>query len=75
MPGSRAGAQVVRTNANLLHFHSTPSVLESSIGGVDLIGSKVAAHTSATGTTKSKSCFIAVILITGASSLGVLLLL
>jgi hypothetical protein len=31
------GAQVVRTNADLLHFHSTPSALDSSIGGVDLI--------------------------------------
>jgi hypothetical protein len=54
------GAQVVRINADLLHFHSTPSALESSIGGVDLIGSKVAA--SAKNATMSKGHFISVIL-------------
>lgn len=55
-------------NADLLHFHSDPSALESRIGGVDLIGSKVAAHASATNATMSKGRFIAVILISGASS-------
>jgi hypothetical protein len=40
------GAQVVKINADLLHFHSIPSALESSIGGVDLVGSRVAAHGS-----------------------------
>jgi hypothetical protein len=47
--------QVVRINADLLHFHSTPSASESSIGGFeDLIGSKVAATATATTPTMSK---------------------
>lgn len=45
---SRWGTQVVRINADLLHFHSAPSAVESSIEGVDWIGSKVAMHASAT---------------------------
>jgi len=54
------GTQVVRINADLLHFHSTPSAAESSIGGFDLIGSKVAATATATNTntTMSKGHFI-----------------
>jgi hypothetical protein len=59
---SRLGVQVVRINADLLHFHSIPSALESSIGGVDLIGSKVAENASATNTTMTEGRFIAVIL-------------
>jgi hypothetical protein len=54
------GAQLVRINADLLHFHSTPSTSESSIGGVDLIGAKVAAQASAKNATMSKDRFIAV---------------
>lgn len=61
---SRLGVQVVRINADLLHFHSTPSALESSIGGVVLIGSKVAA--SAKNATMSKGRFISVIPVSGA---------
>jgi hypothetical protein len=67
---SRLGTQVVRINADLLHFHSTPSALESSIGGVALIGSKVTAQASATNATMSKGRFIAVIPISGACRLG-----
>jgi hypothetical protein len=37
---------MVRINADLLHFQSAPSAPESSIGGVDLIGAKVAAQAS-----------------------------
>jgi hypothetical protein len=51
--------QVVRINADLLHFHSTPSASESSIGGFeDLIGTKVAATATATTPTMSKGHFI-----------------
>jgi hypothetical protein len=57
---SRLGAQVVRIN-DLLHFHCTPSALESSIGGADPMGSKVAAHASAKNAPMSKSHFIFVI--------------
>jgi len=64
------GTQVVRINADLLHFHSTPAALESSIGGVDLIGSKVAAQASAKNATISKGRFIAVITISSACTLG-----
>ena len=53
--------QVVRITADLLHFHSTPSASESSIGGVDLIGSKVAAQASVSNATMSKGRFIAVL--------------
>jgi hypothetical protein len=55
---SRLGTQVVRINADLLHFHSTPYASESCIGGFDLIGSKVAATATATNTTMSKCHFI-----------------
>jgi hypothetical protein len=58
---SRLGAQVVRINADLLHFQSAPSASESSIGGVDLIGAKVAAQASARNAIMSKGCFIAVL--------------
>jgi hypothetical protein len=44
---SRLGAQLVRIGADLLHFHSTPSAFESSIGGADLIGTNVAKQASA----------------------------
>ena len=59
---SRLGAQVVRISTDLLHFHSTPSALESTIGGVELFGSKAAAQASATNTTMTEGRFIAVIL-------------
>jgi hypothetical protein len=62
------GAQVVRINADLLHFHSTASVLESNTGGVDLIGSKVAA--SAKNVAMSKGHFISVIPVSGACRIG-----
>jgi hypothetical protein len=58
---SRFGAQVVRINADLLHFHSTPSAPESSIGGVDLIGAKVAVQASVTNATMNNDRFIAVL--------------
>ncbi len=64
------GTQVVRTNAHLLHFHSTPSASESRIGGADLIGSKVAAHASAKSATIRKGRLIAVITISNACTLG-----
>jgi hypothetical protein len=54
------GAQLIRINADLLHFHSTPSAWESSIGGVDLIGAKVAAQANTTNATMSKDHFIAI---------------
>ena len=59
---SRLGAQVVRTNADLLHFQPAPSASESSIGGVDLIGAKVAAQASVRNAIMSKGRFIAVLL-------------
>jgi hypothetical protein len=52
----------VRINADLLHFHSTPSALESSIGGFELIGVKVAAQASVRNAIVSKGRFIAVLL-------------
>jgi hypothetical protein len=58
----RLGAQVVRINADLLHFQSAPSASESSIGGADLIGAKVAAQASVRNTNMSKGRFIAVLL-------------
>ena len=58
----RLGAQVVRINADLLHFQSAPSASESRIGGVDLIGAKVAAQASVRNATMSKGRFIAVLL-------------
>jgi hypothetical protein len=59
---SRLGAQVVRIKADLLHFQSAPSASESSIGGVDLIGAKVAAQASIRNAIMSKGRFIAVLL-------------
>jgi hypothetical protein len=56
------GAQVVRIIADLLHFQPAPSALESSIGGVDLIGAKVAAQPSVRNAIISKDRFIAVLL-------------
>jgi hypothetical protein len=56
------GAQVIRTNADLLHFQSAPSALESRIGGVDLIGAKVATQRSVRNATISKGRFIVVLL-------------
>ena len=47
------GAQVVKIKADLLHFHSIPSAFESSIGGVDLVGSRIAAHARTTIATVS----------------------
>ena len=58
---SRLGTQVVKINAELLHFHSTPSALESSIGGVDLIGAKVAPQASVSNAIMSNDRFIAVL--------------
>ena len=55
------GAQVVRINADVLHFQSTPSALKSSTGGVESIGIKIAVQASAKNTTKSKELFIAII--------------
>ena len=59
-PLTRLDTQVVRINADLLHFHSTPSASESSIGGVDLIGSNAAAQANA-NTIMSKGRIISVI--------------
>src|ERR1700694_5732387 len=56
---SRSGAQVVRINADLLHFQFAPAASESSTGGVDLIGAKVAAEASVRNTITSKGRFIA----------------
>jgi hypothetical protein len=58
---ARLGAQVVMINADLLHFQAVPSALESSIGGVVLIGSKAAPHTSTKNAAMSKERVIAVI--------------
>jgi hypothetical protein len=63
--------QVVRTNADLLHFHSAPSALESRIGGVDLIGAKVAAQASVRNAAISKCRFIAILLFFGMRKSGV----
>ena len=56
------GAQVVKINADLLHFQPAPSASESSIGGVDLIGVKAAAQASVRNATMSNDRFIAVLL-------------
>jgi hypothetical protein len=56
------GAQVVRITADLLHFQPAPSASESRIGGVDLIGAKVAAQASIRNATMSKGRFIAILL-------------
>jgi hypothetical protein len=58
----RLGAQVVRINADLLHFQSAPSASESSFGGADLIGVKAAAQASVRNATMSNDRFIAVLL-------------
>jgi hypothetical protein len=60
-PLTRLDTQVVRINADLLHFHSTPSASEGSIGGVDLIGSNAAAQANATNAIMSKGRIISVI--------------
>ena len=49
-------------NTDLLHFQSPPSEPESSIGGVDLMGAKVAAQASIRNAIMSKGRFIAVLL-------------
>jgi hypothetical protein len=67
---SRLGAQVVRINADLLHFHSTPSASETSIGGVDFIGAKVPAQASVTNATMSNDRFIAVLPMSGGCRLA-----
>jgi hypothetical protein len=59
---TRSGTQVVRINAELLHFHSTVLAYESSMGGVDLMGAKSAAHASVRAATVSKGRFIAILL-------------
>jgi hypothetical protein len=59
----RLGAQVVKINADLLHFQPAPSASESSIGGVDLIGAKVAAQASVRNAITNKDRFIAVLLV------------
>jgi hypothetical protein len=50
---------VIRINADLLHFQSAS---ESGIGGVDLIGAKVAAQANVRNATVSKGRFISVLL-------------
>ena len=56
--------QVVRINADLLHFQFVPPASESSIGGVvELIGARIAAQASVRKAITSKGCFIAVLLI------------
>jgi hypothetical protein len=67
------GVQVVRINADLLHFHSTSFASDSSIGGVDRIGAKEAAQASARIATMSKGDFIAVLPFRGACRLAVFL--
>lgn len=63
------GAQVVKINI-LLHFHSVPSALDSCIGGVNLVGSKMAAQAMDTTATISKISFIVVLPLSGACRLG-----
>jgi hypothetical protein len=53
---------MVRITADLLHFQSVPSASEKSIGGVDLIGAKVAAQASIRNAIMSKVRFTAVLL-------------
>ena len=55
------GEQVVTINADWLHFQSAPSASESSIGGVDLIGAKVAAQASVRNANMSKGRFIVIL--------------
>jgi hypothetical protein len=59
---SRLGSQLVRISADLLHFQSAPSASDSSIGGADPIGAKVAAQASVRNPTTSKGRFIAILL-------------
>ena len=61
---------MVRTNADLLHFHSTPSALDSRMGGVDLIGAKVAAQASVRNANMSRCRFIAILLFFGRCKCG-----
>jgi hypothetical protein len=56
---SPLGAQVVKINADLLHFQGAPPASESSIGVVDLTGVKGAAHASVRNANMSR--FIAVL--------------
>ena len=53
--------QVVKINAELLHFHSIPLAPESTIGGIDLIGAKSATQASVRNATMSKGLFIAIL--------------
>jgi hypothetical protein len=53
---------MVRITADLLYFQSAPSASEKSIGGVDLIGAKVAAQASIRNAIVRKARFIAVLL-------------
>lgn len=53
---------MVTIKADLLHFQSAPSASESCIGGVDLIGAKVAAQASVKNASMSKGRFIAILL-------------
>jgi hypothetical protein len=55
---SRLGSQVVKINTDLLHSHFTPPAFERSIGGVELVGSRVAAHARTTIATVSKGRFM-----------------
>lgn len=54
------GVQVVKIRADLVHFHSIPSALESIMGGVDLAGNRIAADAKAAMATVSKERFIVV---------------
>jgi hypothetical protein len=58
---SRFAVQVVKINAELLHFHSIPLAPESTIGGIDLIGAKSATQASVKNATMSKGLFIAIL--------------
>ena len=53
---------MVTIKADLLHFQPAPSASESCIGGVDLIGAKVAAQANVRNANMSKGRFIAVLL-------------
>jgi len=64
------GTQVVRINAELLHFHFSPPASESGIGGVDLIGAKSAAQASVRNATVRKGRFIAILPISGVCRLA-----
>jgi hypothetical protein len=49
-------------SADVLHFQLAPPASESSVGGVELIGAKVAAQASIRKATMSKGTFMAVLL-------------